>query len=94
MNLAAAPTSAADVFTQRCICGIQADTEKCLGTIENSLALATYLVPDLGYDKPAAISHQARAEGKTVEAVVREEGSLPPDRIDALFSQFRNNPGA
>jgi fumarate hydratase class II len=87
-------TGAADIFTQRCIRGIQADTEKCLGTIENSLALATYLVPDLGYDKSAEIAHRAHAEGKTIEAVVREEGTLPADRIDALFSQFRNNPGA
>ncbi len=83
-------TSAADIFTQRCIRGIQADTEKCLGTIENSLALATYLVPDLGYDKSADIAHRAHAEGKTIEAVVREEGALPPDRIDALFNQFRS----
>ncbi len=84
-------SSAADVFTQKCIRGIQADTEKCLGTIENSLALATYLVPDLGYDKSADIAHRAHAEGKTIEAAVRAEGALPPERIDALFKRFRKN---
>jgi len=82
-------TNAADIFTQRCIRGIEADQEKCLGTIENSLALATYLVPDLGYDKSAEIAHRAYAEGKTVEAVVREKGVLPAERVDAIFSQFR-----
>jgi len=87
-------TSAADIFTQRCIRGIEADTKKCLGTIENSLALATYLVPDLGYDKSADIAHRAHMEGKTIEAIVREEGALSPDRIDALFGQFRNTSGA
>jgi len=82
-------TNAADIFTQRCIRGIEADQEKCLGTIENSLALATYLVPDLGYDKSAKIAHRAYTEGKTVEAVVREQGALPVQRIDKIFSQFR-----
>lgn len=82
-------TNAADIFTQRCIRGIEADQEKCLGTIEDSLALATYLVPDLGYDKSAEIAHRAYAEGKTVEAVVREKGVLPAERVDAIFSQFR-----
>jgi fumarate hydratase class II len=81
-------TGAADIFTQRCIRGIEADREKCLGTIANSLALATYLVPDLGYDKSAEIAHRAHAEGKTIEAVLREEGALSPERIDALFGQF------
>ncbi len=83
-------TGAADIFTRHCIRGIEADIEKCLGTIENSLALATYLVPDLGYDKSAEIAHRAHTEGKTVEAVVREEGALPEDRIEALFGQFRS----
>jgi len=86
-------TGAADIFTQRCIRGIQADTDKCLGTIENSLALATYLVPDLGYDKSAELAHRAYAEGKTVEAVVREEKALSPERIDELFSRFRSRSG-
>ena len=82
-------SNAADIFTQRCIRGIEADEEKCLGTIENSLALATHLVPDLGYDKSADIAHRAHTEGRTVEAVVREEGALPVERINAIFSQFR-----
>ena len=81
-------TGAADIFTQRCIRGIEADSEKCLGTIANSLALATYLVPDLGYDKSAEIAHRAYAEGKTIEVVLREEGLLSPERIDVLFGQF------
>jgi fumarate hydratase, class II len=81
-------TGAADIFAQRCIHGIEADREKCLGTIANSLALATYLVPDLGYDRSAEIAHRAYAEGKTIEAVLREEGALSPERIDALFGQF------
>lgn len=82
-------TAAADIFTNRCIRGIEADRKKCFGTIENSLALATYLVPDLGYDKSAEIAHRAYAENKTVEAVVREEGALSEDKIAALFAQFQ-----
>jgi len=82
-------TGAAAIFTQRCIRDIKADQAKCLGTIENSLALATYLVPDLGYDKSAEIAHRAYAENKTVEAVVREAGLLSEEKIDALFGQFR-----
>jgi len=81
-------TGAADIFAQRCIRGIEADREKCFGTLANSLALATYLVPDLGYDRAAEIAHRAYAEGKTIETVLREEGALSPERIDLLFGQF------
>jgi len=52
------------------------------------LALATYLVPKLGYDKAAAISKKAHAEGKRIADIVREEGILTPEELKKLLGEW------
>ena len=68
--------AAADVFVKKCISGISANRETCEGYIENSLALATGLVPKIGYDRAAAVSKKAYESGKTVRQVVLEDQIL------------------
>ena len=46
-------TTGATIFAERCISGIEANRERCEANLLNSFALATILVPDLGY---AAVS--------------------------------------
>jgi fumarate hydratase class II len=67
---------AADLFSQRCIVGIEADREACAGYIEKSLALVTGFVPHVGYDRAADIAKTALAQGKTVREVVTAQGEL------------------
>ncbi len=69
-------SSAADLFAEKCIGGITANRGVCESNIENSLAMATYLVPHMGYDKAAAIAKRAYETGKTVREIVKEE-NLP-----------------
>ena len=69
-------SSAADLFAEKCIGGITANRGVCESNIENSLAMATYLVPHMGYDKAAAIAKRAYETGKTVREIVRE-ANLP-----------------
>ena len=74
--------SAADVFVKKCIDGISANAETCAGYIEKSLALATGLVPKIGYDKAAAVSKKAYESGRTVRDVILEEKILSEKEFD------------
>ena len=64
-----------------------ANRETCAGYIEKSLALVTGLVPEIGYDKAAAIAKKAYESGKTIREVAVEENILSPDKIDDLLSR-------
>lgn len=82
--------SAAHVFAKKCIDGISANSETCAGYIEKSLALATGLVPKIGYDRSAAVSKKAYESGKTIREVLLEEEILSEEEFDAwLQDQFK-----
>ena len=81
-------TSAVRVLDQKCVADIQANRERAAGFIAQSLALATSLVPHIGYDAAAAVAKRAHASGRTVEAVVRAERLLPEARIDEIFKNL------
>jgi fumarate hydratase class II len=78
--------AAAEVLAEKCIEGIRADREACAAFIERSLALATGLVPRIGYDRAAAVAQRAYASGRTVRAVLIEEKILPMEEIDTLLN--------
>ena len=81
--------SAADAFAKKCIDGISANVDTCMGYIEKSLALATGLVPKIGYDRAAAVSKKAHKSGKTIREVLLEEKILSEEEFDAwLKGQF------
>jgi fumarate hydratase class II len=75
-------------FSEKCIQGITADLEKCASYVDKSLALVTYLVPQLGYDTSAAISKKAYASGKRIVDVVLEEGILTQEEVDRIFKKI------
>jgi len=81
--------SAAGLLADRCVAGITANREKCEALIEQSLALSTYLVPHIGYDRASEISKEAFATGKTVREVVLGKGILPEDKLDEIFSRIK-----
>jgi len=76
---------ASEVFAARCVEGIAADRETCERMIERSLALATFLVPALGYDRAAAVARAAWESGRTVREVLRAERLLSEEEIDRLL---------
>lgn len=57
---------AMDTLSERCIRGIEANILECEGQLENSLVLATMLVPHIGYAKAAKVAKTALAEGQSV----------------------------
>ncbi len=78
--------SAAGVFSGSCIAGITADEKRCREYIDKSLALATFLVPRIGYDRAADLARRAYESGETIPVLVRRENILPEEEIEALFT--------
>ncbi len=78
-------TSAVTVFVERCIRGITADMGRCAEYIEKSLALATALVPHIGYDRASEIAKTAYSEGLTVKEAAVRERILPEEILDDLL---------
>ena len=78
-------SSASTVFAEKCLQGIMADADICAGYIEKSLALATALVPYVGYDKAADIAKKAYEEGRTVKETALAESILPMKLLKQLL---------
>lgn len=77
--------AAARALGERCISGIKADEKRAAAWIEQSLALVTPLAIKIGYDKAAALAHEAYESGKTVREVVKAAKILPDDEVDRLL---------
>ncbi len=82
-------SSGAEVLAEKCIDGISANRENCAGNIEKSLAIATYLVPHIGYDKAAAIASKAHETGKTIIQVASEEEILSEKELNKIFKGLK-----
>ena len=80
-------TNAVRVFAERCVAGITADAVRCRFYLENSVSLATVLNPVIGYINAAKVVKRARAEGKSIKAIVLEEGILSEPEFDRLIAR-------
>jgi fumarate hydratase class II len=75
-------------FADRCIAGTEV-TEQGPAMVERGLAIVTGLVPLIGYDKSAAIAHEAAKTGKTVREVAEEVTDLSAEQLDAGLDPFK-----
>jgi fumarate hydratase class II len=86
--------NAAREFARRCVAGLEADPARCAGNIEQSLALATALVPILGYEKAADIAKTAHDSGRTIREVALERSGLDRATLDRLLDvKSQTEPG-
>jgi fumarate hydratase, class II len=81
--------AAARLFARRCVKGLEAEAEKCAANLEQSLAMATALAPELGYDQAARIAKAAHAGGRTIRQVAAEMSGLEATRLDELLDPAR-----
>jgi fumarate hydratase class II len=82
----------AAVFCDKCIRGIEANEERCRSNLEQSLALATALVPAIGYDRAALVAKMASETGETVrEAAIREK-VLPDTEVNRILDEALRAP--
>src|SRR5437667_4909612 len=66
--------SAARLFAERCVEGIEANRETCKRYAELTLSAATALNPYIGYDKATEIVKEAASSGRPLREVAREAG--------------------
>ncbi len=78
-------TAAIDTLTNRCVLGIQADRERCLDLVQNSIGLVTALGPTLGYEAASRVAKRALVEKRRVADVVLEEKLLTQAQLDDLL---------
>jgi len=78
-------TNAARVLAERTVRGITANEEMCAYWVERSAALATALMPHIGYARAAEISKQSVKEGVLIRDLVERDKILPEDQIDDVL---------
>jgi fumarate hydratase class II len=66
--------SAARLFADKCVSGIEANRETCERYAELTLSAATALNPYIGYDQATEIVKEAAASGRSLREVAREAG--------------------
>ena len=78
-------TSAATVLTEKTVRGIEANEAMCAYWVERSAALATALMPHIGYARAAELSKQSVKEGVLIREMVKRDAILPPAEADAVL---------
>ena len=76
-------------FAERCVRDLEADRGRAAAFLEQSLALATALAPEIGYDKAAALAKEAYEAGRTILEVAREKSGIPEARLKELLDPAR-----
>ena len=66
--------SAARLFAEKCVDGIEANRETCEHYAELTLSAATALNPHIGYDRATEIVKDAASSGRSLREVAREKG--------------------
>ena len=74
--------NAASTFAERCVDGLEANSERARELVEKNAIIVTALNPHIGYDNGARIAKQAVATGRSVRELVLEEGLLSEDEVD------------
>lgn len=78
-------TRSATILKDFCIAEVEVDGERCRQLLENSAALATALVPYLGYEKATEIARRAVAGEGSVPELVLKEGLLTAEQLAAMI---------
>ncbi len=76
---------AAESFALRCVDGIAADEDRIGDLLERSLMRVTALVPEIGYDRAAAIAKAAHANGTTLREEALASGEVDAATFDRLM---------
>jgi fumarate hydratase class II len=78
-------SAAADLLAARCVSGITPNRKRCAELIEQSLAMVTPLAVRIGYDRAAALAHEAYHGGRTIRELLLGKGILPPEEVGKLL---------
>jgi fumarate hydratase class II len=76
-------------FAEKLVDGLEADRAHIAGFVEQSLAMGTALVPEIGYEAAAALVKEAYATGRTIREVAREKSGIAEERLNELLDPER-----
>lgn len=82
-------TNALESLTTRCVQGLAANETMCAYWVERSAALATALMPQIGYAAAAELAKRSVREGVLIRDLVRREGVIPEDEVDTVLDLRR-----
>lgn len=82
-------TSSVTVLTERCVRGIEANVAMCEYWVERSAALATALMPRIGYAAAADIAKRSVKEGVLIRELVKREQIMDDGDVDAVLDLRR-----
>ena len=74
-------SDSANSFTDNCVTGIEANTDRIDKLMNESLMLVTALNPHIGYDNAARIAKKAHADGTTLKEAGLELGLLTEEQF-------------
>ncbi|MDQ8187132.1 class II fumarate hydratase [Pelagicoccus sp. SDUM812002] len=69
-------------FTQHCVEGLQANTERCQNYAKNALGLATALNPKVGYDSATKAAQLAHKNNTSIHEAARELKLLDAEQLE------------
>ncbi len=76
-------------FESKCVRGLAANREHIKTLVDHSLAMATALAPEIGYEKTAAITRAAFDNRRSIREVAREQSGLSEERLSELLDPAR-----
>ena len=82
-------TNAITTLSQKCVQGITANEAMCEYWVERSAALATALMPQIGYAKAAEVSKRSVKEGVLIRDLVARDQIIPADDIAGVLDLRR-----
>jgi len=82
-------SQALGTLTDNCISGIRVNSGHLAELTERSVAIITALTPQIGHATASRIAQQALQHGRNVRELVREEGVLDDEQLEALTQPDR-----
>ncbi|MAJ46796.1 MAG: hypothetical protein CBC35_05750 [Planctomycetes bacterium TMED75] len=77
--------NSATTLVERCLEGLEANSESIEALVERSLMLGTALVPEIGYNESARIAKACHETGQTIRQYCLEHGIISEDRLTELL---------
>jgi aspartate ammonia-lyase len=82
-------TNAIHTLSEKCVRGITANAQMCEYWVERSAALATALMPQIGYAKAAELSKRSLKEGILIRDLVTRDNVIPAEDIAGVLDLRR-----
>ena len=79
-------TQAMEMFRNRCVRGITANSERCQELVDGSIGIITAVNPYIGYENATRIAKAALESGRGVLELIREEGLMSEEALEAVLS--------